>query len=327
MTTRPGKQTHVVLGAGQVGPLLAARLAAAGHDVRMVSRTQPRSLPACVQWVSADLTDVSRARAVIRGAHTVYHCANPMRYDRWEVLLPPLSNAIREAASGSGAHLVVLDNLYMYGAAHGGLVSDATPSAPQSRKGELRARLSDQFFAAQQRGDFALSVLRAPDFFGPNSARSSTFHPLFFKQLARNGSVPVMGDPDLPHAHAYTGDVAQALFALGTRAVASIQPWLGPVTWNGTVRELCAVFGRVAGKHVTPRRVPSWLWPVLGVFSPELRAVPDMLHQWNAALRVDDSHFRRAFGEQPSSIEQAVAETLAAYGFASADAPALAPSV
>ena len=108
-------QVHIVLGAGQVGPLLAAKLAAAGHDVRMVSRSRPNEVPG-VRWVRADLADVAQARAAIRGAHTVYHCANPMRYDQWALLLPPMTNAICEAAAGSGAHLVVLDNLYMYGA-------------------------------------------------------------------------------------------------------------------------------------------------------------------------------------------------------------------
>jgi nucleoside-diphosphate-sugar epimerase len=310
-------ETHVVLGAGQVGPILAEKLVALGHDVRVVSRKQPRAIPGA-HWMSADLTNLAAAREAVRGAAAVYHCANPMRYDQWESLLPPLSRTIRDAVAGSGARLVVLDNLYMYGAPEGGVIRDDTPIAPQSRKGELRARLSEEFFESQRRGDFELAMLRAPDFFGAHSARSSTFHPIFFSRLARGKAAPVIGKPDLPHAHAYIPDVAQALLLLGTRPQPSASPWLAPATWNGTVRALFEVFARLAERNVTPWQVPSWLWPVLGLWDPELRAVPEMLHQWNAPMMLDDSRFRRAFGFEPTLIERAVAETIAAHGIAPA---------
>jgi nucleoside-diphosphate-sugar epimerase len=308
-------ETHVVLGAGQVGPILAEKLVALGHDVRLVSRKQPRAVPGA-HWISADLTDVDAARAVVRGATAVYHCANPMRYDQWESLLPPLSRAIGEAVAGSGAHLVVLDNLYMYGAPEGGVIRDDSPIAPQSRKGVLRARLAEEFFEGQRRGDYALSMLRAPDFFGAHAARSSTFHPIFYRRLARGKISPVLGQPDLPHAHAYIPDVARALLLLGTRPQPSASAWLGPATWNGTVRALFGVFARLADRNVRPWQVPGWLWPVLGLFDPEIRGVPEMLHQWNAPMTLDDSRFRRAFDFEPTPIDRAVAETLATHGIA-----------
>jgi nucleoside-diphosphate-sugar epimerase len=317
LQTSAESETHVVLGAGQVGPILAEKLVALGHEVRVVCRKQPLAIPGA-HWVSADLTNLAAARAVVRGATAVYHCANPMRYDQWESLLPPLSRTIRESVAGSGARLVMLDNLYMYGAPAGGVIRDDTPLAPQSRKGELRARISEEFFDAQRRGDFELSMLRAPDFFGAHSARSATFHPIFFSRLTRGKAAPVLGQPDLPHAHAYIPDVAQALFLLGTRPQPSASAWLAPATWNGTVRALFEVFARVADRSVTPWRVPSWLWPVLGLFDPELRAVREMLHQWNAPMMLDDSRFRRVFGFEPTPIERAVAETIAAHGIAPA---------
>jgi nucleoside-diphosphate-sugar epimerase len=310
-------ETHVVLGTGQVGPLLAQKLAAQGHDVRVVSRRQPAAIPGA-RWVAGDLTDLASAREVICGATVVYHCANPMRYDQWETLLPPLARTIREAVAGSGARLVMLNNLYMYGAPDGGVIRDGTPFAPQSRKGQLTAKISDEFFESQRRGNFELSMLRAPDFFGPFTGRSSTFHPMFFKRMARGKSVVVMGDPDLPHSHAYVLDVAQALLLLGTRPQPSTSAWLGPSTWNGSLRGLFEVFGRVSGHTPAPWRLPSWLWPVLGLWDPELRGVPEMLHAWNAPLILDDSRFRRAYGYEPTPIERAVSETLAPHGLVQA---------
>jgi nucleoside-diphosphate-sugar epimerase len=275
-----------------------------------------------VRWTSADLSDAAAARKVMEGADCVYHCANPMRYDQWEMLLPPLSRAILAAVSGSRARLVVLDNLYMYGAPESGVIDDNSPVHPQSKKGELRATIAEEFFEAQRRGDLQLSVLRAPDFFGAFTSRSTTFHPMFFKALALRAVTPVLGDPDLPHAHAYVSDVAEALYLLGTRKDVSPEPWLGPVTWHGSVRELFDVFARVSHRSIRPFRMPSAVWPVLGLFDPELRGVPEMLHQWRSPYDLDDSRFREAFNFTPTPIEQAAAEILAAYGMLPAPAVA-----
>jgi nucleoside-diphosphate-sugar epimerase len=315
MNPAPSPEVHVVLGAGQVGPSLARKLAKLGHDVRMISRRKPHGCPEGVTWIGADLSDVSAARRAVTGAACVYHCANPMRYDQWDVLLPPLSHAILAAVSGSGARLVMLDNLYMYGAPASGVIDDTSPIAPQSKKGELRALIAEQFFEAQRRGDLALSVLRAPDFFGAFTSRSTTFHPLFFKALAAGAISPVLGDPDLPHAHTYVEDVAQALFLLGTQPSAETKPWLAPVTWPGNVRGLFEVFSRVAGQRVRPFRMPAWAWPVLGLFDRELTGIPEMLHIWRAPYRLDDSRFRAAFNFESTPIERAASEVLAAYGF------------
>lgn len=307
-------ELHVVLGAGQVGPLLAALLAASGRRVRMVSRTRPRREPAPgVTWLSADLSHEAGARAAIQDASVVYHCANPMRYDQWELLLPPINRAVAAAMSGSGARLVVLDNLYMYGAAPGGVIGDDTPERPQSRKGALRARLSEAWFNAQARGEFQVSIGRAPDFFGADSGRSATFHPFFFRQLLRGRFVPVLGDPDPAHAHVYMPDTAQSLFLLGTQPHVRERPWILPATWNGSVRALIELFGQAAGRNVRPVSVPSWAWHTASMFNAEASGVPEMLHQWRAPLRIDDSMFRKTFGQEPTAIERAVRETFSAH--------------
>ena len=87
---------------------------------------------------------------------------------------------------------------------------------------------------------------------------------------------------------------------------------------SGDERALFEVFARTAKRSVTPWQVPSWLWPLLGLLDRELRAVPEMLHQWNAPMMLDDSRFRRVFGFEPTPIERAVAETITAYGIAPA---------
>jgi len=52
-------------------------------------------------------------------------------------VLPAQTRGIRDGAARSGARLVVLDNLYVYGDTT--RMSEDSPIAPRSRKGELRA--------------------------------------------------------------------------------------------------------------------------------------------------------------------------------------------
>jgi nucleoside-diphosphate-sugar epimerase len=311
MNTSP---LHVVIGAGQIGPLLARRLLARGLRVRMVRRSRGASL-AGVEWMYGDITDPAFAAQATSGAAVVYNCTNPPSYGKWEGVLVPLARAVREAAARAGARLVVLDCLYMYGAPPAdGVLREDLPLAPSSRKGELRALLADELFAAHRRGDVLVTSGRASDYFGPGCAAHSFFGTDFFARLGAGRSVIAVGNPDLPHAFSYTWDVAEGLAVLGTDERALGQAFHLPVTWNeGSTRQLVERFAAATGGEAKLLSVPRWLLRVLGVFSADLRGMPEMLYQWESAWKLDDSRFRRTFGVGATSIERAVADTVAAY--------------
>ena len=324
--TQEERALHVVLGAGQVGPVLAQKLAADGHRVRIVSRTAAPALPG-VQWARGDVTDAAFISEALAGARVVYHCANPMRYDRWHELLPPLARAVQEGAARAGAHLVVLDNLYMYGLPASGAIDERTPEAPCSAKGELRARLAGELRAAHARGDLRqLSIGRASDFFGARAARSVTFGEPFFRNLARGLPSYALGDPDQLHAYAFIPDVAEGLRVLGAQAEGGGETWLLPHAWQRSSRELAALFGVAAGRPARLWRVPDWLIRFAGRFGGELSGVPEMLYQWRAPFTVDDARFRATFGVQATPIARAVRETLLGYGIAPRVEPAALPA-
>ena len=69
----------VVFGAGQVGAGLAARLAEAGHRVRVVRRS-PAVVAEGVEVVAGDARDAGFVRQVTEGADTIFHCMNPATY-------------------------------------------------------------------------------------------------------------------------------------------------------------------------------------------------------------------------------------------------------
>ncbi len=318
--SQPPQQLHVVVGAGQVGPLLARRLVVRGHRVRIVRRRPPPDERGALEWARGDVTDRVFADQTFRGAHAVYHCANPASF-RWEGL-GTLARAIREAAGRAGARLVVLDNLFMFGRPRGGPLTEDHPHQPCSRKGETRARLTRELFEAHRRGEVRATVGYAGDFFGPGASdQVAIFGARFLQSLRRGRRVVVLGDPDQPHAYAYLPDVAEGLAVLGEHEGALGRGWHLPTAWNGSTRALIARFAAALGRPPKLLRVPSALLRFGGLINRTLREAAEMTYQWECPYVVDDRRFRETFGLEPTAIERAVSETLA-----SPPAPSALPS-
>ncbi len=315
MTTNRDPELHVVLGAGQVGRQLAERLAARGLRVRSVRRGEAAPL-AGIEAARADLSDPDAAAASCAGATVIYDCTNPASYASWRETLPPLKRGVREAAKRTGAFLVVLDNLYVFGRPEGGGIDEGTPMRPCSEKGTLRAELADELFTDVARGELSACVGRASDFFGPGAADMSFYGERFVRALAGGWPAPVLGDPDLPRSYSYVPDVVRGLAAMGEqRERAAGETFLLPVAWrNGTTRELVARFGAPLGR--TPRLLPlpRWLFRALGLVSRDLGAVAEMIYQWEIPYVVDDARFARTFGVHATRVEDAIAGSLAAAG-------------
>jgi nucleoside-diphosphate-sugar epimerase len=302
---------HVVLGSGQIGPLVAARLLARGLRVRIVRRGRFGSeAPDGAEMLSADLRDPRAAADAMRGADVVYHCVNPI-YTEWPRLLLPLTRGVVEGAARARAHLVALDNLYMYGRAPNGVMSEDTPVAPCSKKGELRAQAAAEMLAARERGDLAVTIGRASDFFGPGAWLAAIFGERFWRRAFAGKPGEVFGDPDVPHSYSYVEDVADGLVTLGTDERAKNRIWHLPVNSAEPTRVTIARAGRAIGVELSATRVPTWLLRSLGVFAPMLREIAEMTYQWQAPFVLDDSRFRATFGAEAAPWQPAMAATAA----------------
>lgn len=301
---------HTIFGAGQVGTLLADELLARGHRVRLVRRGAAGRARPNLEWMSGDVTDASFADAAARGAAVVYNCVNPPDYGRWEGVLEPLMRAVRGAATRAGARLVALDCLYMIGRPEVSPFDEDTPMRPVTRKGELRKLLVEEMFEAHRRGELEVTSGRASDYFGPGTPLSMVLYPRALERLRAGKPVELFGDPDQPHAYNFTPDVARGLAELGTRPEAVGKVWHLPAAWTGTTRELIARAGTLLGKPGEVRRVPGWALATIGLFSGELRAIREMLYQWEQPYVLDDRRFRASFGVEATPIDEALAATL-----------------
>jgi nucleoside-diphosphate-sugar epimerase len=144
-------ELHVVFGTGPVGLAVMDELIKRGKRVRMVNRSGRASVPADVEVVGGDAADPTFAREASGGASVVYFALNPP-YTKWAELFPPLQSGVIEGAASAGAKLIAVENLYMYGPTGGRPLTEDLPHAPNTRKGAVRARMSEELMEAHASG-------------------------------------------------------------------------------------------------------------------------------------------------------------------------------
>jgi nucleoside-diphosphate-sugar epimerase len=304
------QQLHVVFGAGQVGPALARLLAAAGHRVRLVRRSDaPVAIPG-VEAARADASDAAAVTGLVRGATSVYHCMN-VAYSAtlWAAELPAILDGLVTGSGRAGARLVVLDNLYALGKPAGRKLTEETLFNPCSRKGEIRARLQLQLTAAVQRGDVQAVTGRAADFYGPGGLLT-LFADRFWPAALAGKATPLIVPLDTPHTYHFLPDVASGLAALGQDPTAA-GTFMLPCHPAESTRALVGHFAQALGRPITPTRMSPLLLRGLGLFMPILRELGEMAYQWDEPFEVDDARFRARFQVPPTPRAEAARQTVA----------------
>ena len=301
---------HVVFGAGQIGTPLARLLQSRGHEVRLVRRSGggPEGVPV----LHGDAGDPAFAAEAARGASVIYHCMNPA-YDAkvWARELPRILQSLVAAAGRAGARLVVLDNLYALGRPGGKPLSEDSPVAPASRKGEIRARVSEQLFEAHRSGRVHAVSGRASDFYGPGGT-ATYFGDTFWPKALKDGVAQVFANPDTPHTYHYTLDVAAGLATLAEAPDdLTGRWWMLPAAPAESTRALIARLGGALGRELRVQRMPKAMLALAGLFVPLVREVLEMTYQWDKSFVTDDRQFRERFGATPTSLEAGARATVA----------------
>lgn len=307
MTTE--SEVHVIFGTGPAGSTLAQLLHAQGKQVKVINRSGKATLPEGVSIVAGDILDSAQVRTLCAGATVVYHCAN-VPYPQQIELLPRFTANILEGAARAEARLVVLDTIYGYGPTHGTPMTEATPFAPSTRKGRMRAQLAQTYLTAHDAGTVQVTLGRAADFFGPRVLNSAMGDRVFPFAVA-NQPIQLLGNLDLPHSYSYIGDVARGLATLGTEAAAVGKAWLLPVANPPvTQREMAQIIGTALGYSVHIQRLPKLAIQAFGLFDANMREFTEMFYQYTEPQIVLSQAFEQTFGYGATPLEEAVRTTI-----------------
>ncbi|KAB2351652.1 NAD-dependent epimerase/dehydratase family protein [Actinomadura rudentiformis] len=301
---------HVIVGAGQVGGQLATLLMAEGHDVTVVTRSG--SGPDGVRKVAASAADRDRLIEITRGADTLYNCMNP-RYHEWAEIWPPVAASLLATAEQTGAALVTLGNLYVYGPVDGPMTEDLPQAAP-GHKGQIRAKMWDDMLASHRAGRARVTELRASDFYGPGSTENSYIGSVrFVRPLLAGKRVTFLSDPAQPHSWTYLPDVARALAIAGTDERALGRVWHIPTAPAFTAKafgeRLCELAGAPAPRIGT---MPRPLFNAIGLVNPMMRELRETRYQFDAPYILDSSAFQNAFDVAPTPVDEGLKAVIAA---------------
>jgi nucleoside-diphosphate-sugar epimerase len=296
-------ELHVVIGAGGgIGGAVVRDLLERELPAVAVTRSG-RVGPQGAQRRAADAATTPGAIEACRGAVVVYHCAQPP-YTRWAEEFPPLTESVMLGARESGAKLVMVDNLYMYGPPDGPMTEE-TPRRATGTKGRVRIAMEERLVAAAEAGENRVAIGRASDYYGPGG-RNSVLGDSVFGRLAQGKRPRWIGDLDQPHTLNYLGDVARALVTLGIRDDAD-GIWHLPAAEPLTGRAFCELAAQTVGLELEPVPTPPAMLRIAGVFSPLIRELRETSYQFTAPFISDASRFEEAFGPfEPTSHAEAV---------------------
>jgi nucleoside-diphosphate-sugar epimerase len=302
--------THVIFGTGPLGLSVMQELLNRSQKVRMVNRSGQAKVPAGVEVVAADAYSSQETMRVCQDASVVYQCAQPP-YNQWAEKFPPLQESILNGAAKAGARLVLAENLYMYGEVSGS-IHEGLPYNAQTRKGQVRGKMSEAALAAHQAGQVQVTIGRAADFFGPNVLNSAMGERVFMPIL-KGKAASLVGNLDLPHTYTYIEDFGKALVILGEREEALGQAWHVPNPETVTQRAFMELVFKEVGQPVKMSSMGRFMMSLGGLFIPEARETVEMLYEFEKPFVVDSQRFSQTFGIQATSLTEAIRRTVQWY--------------
>jgi nucleoside-diphosphate-sugar epimerase len=314
-------ELHVVFGTGPMGMSVMDELVQRGpRRVRMVNRSGRAAVPDGVEVLGGDATDTNFAQEASEGASVVYFALNLSvvyfalnpPYNKWPELFPRLQAGVLEGAASAGAKLIAMENLYMYGPTGGRPITEDLPHAPNTRKGRVRAMMSKELREANQSGRVRVAIGRASDSFGPRVLISAAGEQVFGRAV-EGKSAQVAGDPDQPHTYTYVPDIGKGLVILGEREEALGRVWHLPSPETITTRQFVEMIFEEVGKPARIQGAPKIVLRALGLFNPGIRETIEMLYEFEEPFVVDDSSFKREFGEQATPLGEAIQRTVRWY--------------
>jgi nucleoside-diphosphate-sugar epimerase len=316
-----------IFGYGPCGKATAERLAAQGREIVIAQRSKPDTLPRGATFTACDALERESVASVAHGAaQIVVAIGMPYEGKLWRNAWPKAIGNFVAACEATGARMVFIDNLYMYGPQTAPLV-ETMPLTAYGLKPAARSAATRIWMEASAQGRARVAALRAPDFYGPNVPWAYVGEPTI-GALAKGKPAFFVGSPDIPHDYAYVPDIARAAATLLDAPDSAFgQAWHVPCAPTRTTREILQIAADALNVPLRIRTLPAPLLAPIGLFSPFLSEMREMRFQWDWPYRVDASKFARAFWSDPTPFEVGLREAALSFrGSSTALAPGVRPA-
>lgn len=299
------KQT--ILGAnGTIGSILAQELKKYTNQIRLVSRN-PKTVNETDELFPADLSNPAQVDKAIEGSDVVYLVVG-FEYSLkiWRETWPKLMKATIAACIKYKSKLVFFDNVYLYDIKAIGHMTEDSAINPPSKKGMVRKEIAEMIMNEIKSGNLTALIARAPDFYGPDNENSILVETVY-KNIKKGKRPNWFVDATKKHSFIYTPDAAKATAILGNTPEAYNQVWHLPTDKNTlTGNEWIALFNKETNTSKKVMVLPMFLIKILGMFSPIMREMPEMMYQYDRDYFFDSSKFNKHFNFTPTTYEMGV---------------------
>ena len=302
-------QQVIVLGInGHVGHHIAKAFVAAGWEVSGFGRSN-RQPVAGVRFIKGDADDTEAMRAAIGDIGVVVNALN-LPYHQWdEGRMEAQNERVIAALGASRKTLLFPGNIYNY-AASDRVVTPDLVQRPQTPRGAIRVRVEQLYEAAAKRGDIQVIILRAGDFYGPES--KGDWFDLAMLREAGKGKFAKMGVAGVGHSWAYLPDLGRAFEKLA---------------WHRSEFGGFETF-HFAGNYVTPEQMadaavaaapiklkvgvfPRFILKLVGLVDPMMREIGKMGYLWESPMELRDARLDGILGPDfATPFDAAVAATV-----------------
>ena len=304
-------ETHLVVGAGEVGSALATQLANAGKQVVLVTRSGRGPVHSNIKRVAADASSLEALLKAAPNAVAIYNCVNPPHYNKWATEWPPLAKAFMDYALATDAVLVTCSNLYGYGPTSKTLTEDL-PLSGTWINSKVRAQMWLDAKKLNDEGLIRATEVRGSDYVSPGM--QSRFGDRVVPVLKAGKPVQLLGRTDLMHCFTSPVDVATLMRTIALDKRAWGKAWHVPSNPAKTQKQVVEDIAKELGiANVKVGSVPQGILKLMGVFNPVIRELNNGNYMFDAPFVMDDSASRKTFNLEPTPWNQIIKNLVAAY--------------
>jgi nucleoside-diphosphate-sugar epimerase len=303
---------QTILGSGgAIGIELAKALIKYTKEIKLVSRN-PERVNQTDELLSADLLNPDEVARAVKGSSIVYVTVGfPYNYKIWKENWPKFTKNVIDACIENSCKLVFFDNIYMYDPEYLNGMTEETPINPPSKKGKIRAEISDMIMSKVKEGKLTALIARSADFYGPNIKNTSMLTETVFNPLSNGKKANWMSATKFKHSFTYTPDAGRATALLGNSENSYNQVWHLPTAENPfTGQEWIEVIAKEMEAKPKIQVATKFVVKILGLFNALMKEMPEMMYQYDRDYVFNSDKFNSHFDMQATPYLEGIKEII-----------------